>query len=70
MNNKIYTNRSCDPHEILRMAEVEARVWVEAQQLTPDRHQTINKHADWLSSEVSRICFVDGACKAQHKFSR
>lgn len=68
-NNKLYTNKMMEPPEILRIAQVEAVVWAEAQLTIPDQHQTNIFSADWLSLEVSTICFVDGAWRAQDKYT-
>lgn len=68
-NNKIYTTKISGPQEILRITEVEAVVWDDAQQLDTDRQSTSRMHHDWSLSEVSRICFVDGAWRAHDKFS-
>lgn len=69
IKSKIYTNKASDPQEILRVVEVEAKIWTEAQQLAPAKQQSNNVDADWVLSEESTICFVNGAWRIQDKFS-
>ncbi|XP_056847407.1 uncharacterized protein LOC130498081 [Raphanus sativus] len=68
-NSKIYTNRSGDPQEILRKAEVEAVIWADAQLMVPATNQTSHMVSEDRSLEESRVCYIDGAWREQDKFS-
>ena len=72
-NDKIYSNKDGNPQEILRLAEVESKIWMEAQlTVNGPRENSYNgslqQSAD-LDLDVSRVCYIDGAWKKEDIFT-
>jgi len=72
-NDKIYSNRNGNPLEILRLADVECTVWMEAQLLVNwalENSQRENlQQTDYTSLENTRVCSIDGAWKEDDIFT-
>ena len=72
-NDKIYSNKDANPQEILRLAEVESRMWTEAQLTvkapTENSYTGNAHHLESLALEDSRVCYIDGAWKEGDKFT-
>ena len=66
-NYKIYSNRNGNPLEILRLADVECTVWMEAQLLVnrplKNSQRGNLQQTDYMSLENTRVCSIDGAWK-------
>ena len=71
-NDKIYSKKDGNPQEILRLADVESKIWMEAQ-LTMNR-TSANSHSGSLQQPVclaledTRVCYIDGAWKDEEIF--
>ena len=64
-NDKIYSNRDGNPQEILRMADVESKIWMEAQLtvngLVENSYSGSLQQSAAIALEGSRVCYIDGA---------
>ena len=67
-NNKVFSNLDVDPRDTLKLAELESRLWAEAQVVTPPRlEQNIQIRAAY--GTTGRWCFTDGFWKDTNLFS-
>ncbi|KAL0716162.1 hypothetical protein Bca4012_065484 [Brassica carinata] len=69
-NNKVFSNLDVDPRDTLKLAEVESKLWLEAQNSITKPHTQENTGATGdLPIIPGRWCFTDGSWKAQEVFS-
>ena len=59
-NDKIYTNKNGNPQEILRQAEVEGTLWVEAQLLVQEHHGYSQLDVNWQTMGSPRVWGMEG----------
>lgn len=67
-NNKVFSNIDIDPRDTLKIAELESKLWTEAQVL---RHQRVAQDVQISSIQTNsgRWCFIDGLWKDKDFFS-
>ena len=68
-NNKVFSNIDIDPRDTLKIAELESKLWVEAQVL---RNQRVAQDVQISSIQTNsgRWCFIDCSGKDKDMFSR
>ena len=73
-NDKVYSNKNGNPQEILRLAEMESKIWMESQvtmknQYEHSHHGSVDQDTKWISLDNTRICYIDGAWKKEDQFT-
>ncbi|XP_018473796.1 uncharacterized protein LOC108845022 [Raphanus sativus] len=67
-NSKVFSNLDVEPMDTLKKAEVESRLWAEAQEISTQR---ISQQVEGrrLPTIPGRWCFTDGSWKDKENFS-
>ena len=65
---KIFKNKTGDPPDILRKAQIEGALWTEAQIKKPLIRVFLELHRNQILNGTN-WCYIDGACKEQYIFT-